>query len=146
MIKAITLEDCPELIPLLTEFSQEAEQEFYPEVFSQIWGSLERGGIAQMFGSFDEGKLCGAISVVITPDLRTGRKTATECFWFVTNEYRDTRRGFQLLKHMIDWCDSVEIEDLIMVHLDYLNEERLERIYTKLGFKPLEKHYQLRIR
>ena len=141
MIKEVPVEDMDKAAELGTKFFQEAglPGTLNPELFKKNWTYLIASGTGKMFGLYEEGVFVGAIGVIISPDLNDGELVASEAFWFIHPSKRGG--GLKLLLHFLSYAKEIGCVRVIMVHLFNQNREQLSKLYTKLGFAPVEVHY-----
>jgi GNAT superfamily N-acetyltransferase len=86
--------------------------------------------------STDGDTLTGMIGLFVFPHPISGRRVATELFWWVNPEHRG--HGIRLLKAAEAWARAHGAEVLQMI----APSAKVERIYQALGFSRLEVTYQ----
>ncbi len=110
-----------------------------PEVFVRNWTTLMNNGMGKIFGLYDGPDLVGALGAIVVPDLNDGDLTATECFWFVEEDHRGN--GVRLLLNFVKYAKEIGCVRVNMVHLFNEHADKLQKLYGKLGFSPVETHY-----
>ena len=101
--------------------------------------NLMNKGVATLFILEDnDGKMIGGLGCVVGDDLHTPRKIAVETYWLVDKNHRGG--GIRLLKHFELWAENKGYIPA-MVHLTDSYPEELEHLYTRRGYKLIEKHY-----
>lgn len=138
MIRQATINDLPRLIQLAEEFADSTQfvKGFKPEYFINSWTQFLSTSIGVIFILDDYAGMLGAIKY---PDINTGRLSALECFWFVSQDKRGN--GLELLKEFELWAKDHQCLDIRMVHLSDSMPERLSVLYKRMGYKPVETHY-----
>jgi GNAT superfamily N-acetyltransferase len=84
----------------------------------------------------------GILGWVYFPDLISNEFSATELAWYVSKNHRGWQ-GFKLLKKMIDICKKKNVININMAH--FPKDKDVAKIYKRLGFKPAEIFYSLRV-
>lgn len=89
-----------------------------------------------------EGKPVGMLIAVTVPSLFGSDKLAVELSWYVEPEYRATKKSLEMLKMYEYWAENLMHVDLISLSsLGTLSEDRLDKLYTRLGYKKEENTY-----
>lgn len=114
-----------------------------PEHFRQVWSSLIAQEIGQIFGMWNGEDLEGVLGVTVHPDPNDGELVANEQFWWVEPEARGN--GVRLLQAFEAWAHERGCTRLMMVHLIDLTPEKLEKLYTRMGYRKVEVHYMKEI-
>lgn len=84
--------------------------------------------------------LIGMLGAAVTPHLVTGELCGSEFFWWVRPDARGTV-GVRLLRAAEAWAKTAGATSMLMVAPD----ERVERLYERLGYSRLEVAYQRRL-
>jgi GNAT superfamily N-acetyltransferase len=105
--------------------------------------SLFDAGIGHMFGMRIDGKVVGGFGCVHAESFHYPTKMLIETFWFVLPEYRG--RGKELLEAFESLSRELNCDQRVMVHLSDSMPESLERLYTKMGYKLVEKCYVMEV-
>jgi hypothetical protein len=120
---------------------------FVPQVFLTTFGRLIWDGTGIVLASFQfevqGGKriITGALGGVLAPSPFNGRLMATELFWFVLPEHRGGSDALRLFSAFEDWAVEKKAEMISFVHLLALSPDRLEKLYRKRGYTPVEVNY-----
>lgn len=142
MIRRATLEDIPNLEPLAREFYEQSRflGVFMQDLFSQLWTGLLESGTGVIYLLMDDaGEITGTLGGVVYPEPYSGALVATEFFWFVQAGARGG--GLRLLRSFEEWARARGCAQLRMGHLVDVMPEKLDRVYRRLGFVPIEVAY-----
>lgn len=141
MIKEVKVDELRKVAEVGMEFFIESNLPgtLNPEVFITNWTHLIKGGVGKIFGLYDEGVFIGALGAIIMPDLNDGELVANEAFWFISKSNRGS--GIKLLLFFLDHVKEIGCVRVNMVHLLNQHANQLSKLYEKLGFSPMEKHY-----
>ena len=63
-----------------------------------------------------------------------------EIFWWVDPEYRNTRDSIKLFNKVEEWAQEIGADE-VMVSSTVLNADKIERFYTKKGFRKMDINY-----
>jgi GNAT superfamily N-acetyltransferase len=143
VIREATIDDVARLEAGAREFFAVSRflRNFSSQHFTNAWRALLESGVAVIIvAEQDDGELAGAIAGVAYPDICTGELTATEFFWFSRPRHRGA--GIQLYRRFEEWSRRRHCALLRMVHLQDVMPGRLTTVYRRLGFEPVETHWQ----
>jgi GNAT superfamily N-acetyltransferase len=112
---------------------------FVPEVFTQTWRQLLGSGIGTLIGLEIDGRIEGALGGVKSPDPNDGDLVAVEMFWFVDANHRG--HGLKLLDAFEEWAHQQGCKRVGMIHLLQLMPDKLEVLYRRRKYQPVEVHY-----
>ncbi len=141
----------PEQLPLCLEggrlFFEAAKHPggFVPGVFLDTFGALVESGRGIVLASFDaqgdNKTITGALGGVLAPSPFNGQLMAIEMFWFVLPEYRGRSDALRLFSAFEDWAVEVNADMISMIHLLALAPDKLEKLYRRRGYTPIEVNY-----
>jgi len=104
-----------------------------------------RNGMMRVFFCTDndtlEGTPVAILSVFVMPHPWTLKREVMEQLWYVTEEYRSTPVGMDLLRHLDEVAKGVGAHRIMITHLYNEVGERLRRVLPRFGYKPLEINY-----
>jgi GNAT superfamily N-acetyltransferase len=129
--------------PLIPKFLAEMGQPepFVPAAFHKFWSflySIDMGRIlAVEFGS----KIIGALGYSEHEDPYTAGKIISEQFWYVDPEHRASRVGLQLIDAFEKRAEKLGKDWIFLCNLASLEGEKMDRLYTRKGFKQMERVY-----
>lgn len=146
-LKQLKPEDLNLIVDGAREFAAEAELPgFNDAVFVDTFSSLLRVNVAHVIAAFsDDGIAQGAIGFSVYANPFSGEKSATEMFWFVRKPYRGGTLAIRLFKEFERLAANMGCKALSMVYLYKLQSDRLQIIYKKLGYSPVEACYTKRL-
>lgn len=142
MIRQVKLTELSSVLPLCQAFSNEALAPFglvYDEerVKRQLVRWVMDEDTLFLIGLLDE-KVVGVLVAVMVPALTSGNAVVQEMIWYVDADHRGGTVGARLLFALEKWCVIRGASHLVMANMD---DEGVERMYTKRAFKRMEVHY-----
>lgn len=142
MVRELTLPEIQLAADMAPMFFDEGKipGEFKPTTFVNSWTVLCSMGMGKMLGLFIEGKAVGFLGMIITEDINDGAKVAQEAFWYVHPDHRGS--GLRLLIAAEKLAKELSCLRMGMVHLSNPAGEKLSRIFKRMGYSPIEVHYQ----
>ena len=87
----------------------------------------------------DEGKAVGVIAGLMVKGIATGDPALQEIIWYVDKEYRSN--GKMLLDQFEEYGKMQGATMIVMCLMCNSMEERLDKVYTRLGYKRFEVQY-----
>lgn len=143
VIRPLRVEELPLCVSGAEGFHREFQLpgRLIPEVFIRNWTTFLTQYTATILTAWQEERLLGGLGALVHPDLNDGRVVATEMFWYVMPEARGGRTAVRLLKAFIVWGESHAEETRLAHMLNGTHDAQLDRLYKKLGFRPLEMGY-----
>jgi GNAT superfamily N-acetyltransferase len=145
-IRTARIEDLPRCETFAREFY--AASQFLNKLdmsrFVSNWTQWLESGIGVMFLAEENGEIIGGLGGVKHPEPYSGELIASEFFWFVRQAHRGA--GLRLYKAFESWAREQGCSYIRMVHLLDSMPEKLNRVYERLGFQPVEVHFQKEIK
>lgn len=143
MIRAITFDEVPLLVPFAAAFFEEQKLpgKVVPEVFVSNWQKWIQLNMGIVLGSFNDDTLTGTIGGIVYPDPNDGETVAGEMFWYVPPEKRAGSEGIRLFTEFEKTAKSQGAKRITMIHLERNNGKILGAFYRKRGYRPIETHY-----
>lgn len=94
----------------------------------------------------EEGEVVGAVGAVMAP-LYANRSVmiASELYWWIEPEYRDSGAGKLLLRGIEQAAKDRGITVFAMMALEAVEPEKAAAIYQRLGYVPSERTFQKRL-
>lgn len=144
-IRAIQESDWEGLSDLAEHFYAEGNipGTFDRESFIPIWRNFINQGFANVLIAEDHEAVVGTIGGFFLTDPMSGDFVCNEAWWFVHPEFRTV--GVRLLRRWITLAKEAGCARLTMVHLCDSASERIGALYQRLGMKPLEHHYWMKL-
>lgn len=96
-------------------------------------------GDAKIFGLKIDDEIVGGICIIFTESMLDGVLECSELFWYVDEKYRG--KGISLLLHAEKYAKKRGAKRMIMIYLINSMPEKLEKLYTRMGFRELERSY-----
>ena len=112
---------------------------FQFETFVRHWETLYSQGLGFILASEKNHDLIGVIGGLITPECTSGRRVATELFWFVDHEKRNDSDGIRLFKAFEKECIQRGVQEIRVGR--GAGHDRLHTFYEKKGYRYLESMY-----
>lgn len=105
------------------------------------WRSLMQNNLGTMWVLRIKGEIAGALGGMLVPDINDGELVATEAFWFVLPQYRNSLWSIRLLTNFENWAKGIGAKRIVMVHLLSSMPEKLKHFYEKRGYQAVEITY-----
>lgn len=138
LVRYLKASELPTLAEKAVRFTEASPSvKIVPELFEAYWQGLYSAGVGLIFVTDD---LTGALGAMTMADPNDGELTAIEIFWFVEPESRG--RGMDLMKAFEDWAKMIGCKRITIAHMMDSFPERLNKIYRRKGYLPLEIHYR----
>ena len=149
MITALSVEELPTIKDFGMAFYAETQMPggFHPEKFVALWTHLMMMGLGAILVARNaQGVIVGGLGCMTAPDVYDGDATALECFIYVLPEKRGGMTFFRLLRAYEDWAaqQGVAPDNIRVACMEGYRPDDLEAAYRKLGYVPLERHFQKR--
>lgn len=143
IIKALTKQQVPLLIPLAQEFYATAglPGSVDPEIMVSMWQMFIDSGVGDVFGAFDGGDLVAAIGCYRVPNPYDGETELNEMFWYCLEEKRGMKGSIKLMDAFETYGKVIGAKRITMVHLANKTGEKVGRLYGRRGYRPLETHW-----
>lgn len=142
MIRLLRVEELPLCEPFARAFHEELSLPgvFSMEAFTKTWSFLLTCPTlsAVILGLWDGETLIGGLGAMMADDLNTGAPTANELFWFVDAAHRKGPGAFKLVREFESWGDAHDARDFRLVHMLSKDGLRFEKIYERMGYRPIE--------
>ncbi len=144
MIRNGEYKDIDDIYNLIKEFFDESINEYkilldYETVVFSIKNHIDNM-ICIVYEK--DNKIIGVIGGVISQSIFDKRQIfGQESMWFVSKNYRNDRVGIELIKAFEKECISLGANVIIMISMNNLNSNILDKIYNRMNYKLLERHY-----
>src|SRR5262245_8932243 len=139
MIRAMTPEELPKIIPGAYSFFREANLpgQFDAEHCIRTWERFLQTDVGVLgWQAAAQSQAIDAIGGVIYPNAFTGQLHAMEMFWYVLPGQRSI--GLKLLRWFEGQALARGARRIIMVCLHNLNRDKIGAFYQRIGYAPLE--------
>jgi hypothetical protein len=144
-IRQLSRVELPLCVPFGRDFHREFNLpgDFKPSVFLRNWQTFYDRYEAAVIGLWDGPRLVGGLGCMMVPDLSDGRLCGQEMFWFVDPAHRKGSAPLRLLTEYGKWVEAHGSSEARLVHLcGGVNDERLDKLYRRMGYKPVEVCYR----
>jgi GNAT superfamily N-acetyltransferase len=140
MIRLATKEDIPEMLRMgesffnasgygdLTTFNKEDTEGLFIKLIDEGW--LLTDGISTMLGF-----------VVFPMFMNNSTVVAQELFWWVDEKARGSRAGVEILKKAEELAKENGATAMMMLSIDELNGNSVNKLYERLGYSRREQTY-----
>lgn len=105
------------------------------------WRAIMQHNLGTIWVLRIQGKIVGALGAMLVPDINDGELVATETFWYVLPQYRNSLWSVRLLTNFEHWAVEIGAKRIVMVHLLSHMPEKLKRFYEKRGYQSVEITY-----
>jgi len=139
IIREARLEDKEDIGNLVKEFHDESLKDYGISFNIECAKDTFMKHYQSSLVLIQDNKVIGAIiGTLITHGMDT-KKAYQEMMWYVTKTHR--RYGIKLLKALEAKCKENGIGYIVMGHMTNKKSERVERLYTRMGYEMLEVQY-----
>ena len=140
MIRLANYDDIPELLRMGKEFYDASG---YKDVcgfnYTDVTGLLVR--LIDAGTLLTNGDSCMLGFTTFNMFFDVSCLSAQELFWWVDKDKRGGRLGLELFAKTEEIAKNMGVKNMIMLSLDHLDGEKVNRIYEKLGYVSREKSY-----
>lgn len=89
-----------------------------------------------------DNKLIGCVGALLYPLYMNPKDTVVqELWWWLTPESRGSGAGKQLYKFIEDWAKENNANLLFMIALEDERAAKMEKLYKRTGFQPMERTF-----
>lgn len=129
--------DYPEIIRMGRAFAQAADQpDVDPDPLISVLNDLP------ILKVVENGEVCGMAAAVVYPHYWSpDTLVAQELWWWVDETARGSRAGVMLLEALEESAKVLGASKLMMLALDALNPDGVERLYRRRGYVPQERTF-----
>lgn len=139
LIRNTTDGDIPEILALVRAFHAENLDEYGLSCDDGVAMRIIPMMVKTSLVLVADGKIRGVIAGFVTNHIVDSKKLFQEVIWFVSKEYR--KYGLKLIEHMERFCKKMGCEHMVMVTLGDKMRDKLDKFYSKNGYKYLETQY-----
>lgn len=145
-VREATIEDLVRYIELAQEFHDASPMHsfaaFEPDGYSVFFANaLQNPDIGVWLAELD-GEIVGITGALIYPlYFSPSKHIAQELWWWLTPQARGTGAGGQMFKKIQEWASDRGADALFMIALEDERVGKMEKLYRRAGFKPLERTF-----
>lgn len=152
IVRPLRADEIELVLPIGESFGEEAGVEWNPNFFCRFWRNMYEMEMGVILGLFEvlQGPhgtvrdLVGSLGALITPDMFSGKRGATEAWWYVFPGYRQGH-GLLLLDAYEKWAAERGAKSVALTHLEKLQPEKLAKLYELRGYRLLERNFRKEI-
>lgn len=139
----ITVETLPEVREIGEAFTKSVNYPggFSYEAFRTTWEAALQYDLGAIFCARDEGRVVGLFGANFITDPFSGKFTASEAFWFVVPEARNSSIALRLFRMFEDESKLRGCQRSLMIHLHGEFSEALRGFYERRGYAVIETIY-----
>lgn len=147
MIRKATSDDLdrPDFSELIREFRDESGRYSAADPKDHLiphWKLMLGMGAGMVLLWEEDGVIAGALGALVVADPFDGSLVCAENFWFVSKKFRGGTGAIRLFDEFEKQAEAAGCKRCLMVHLHNLTPDKLERLYTRRGFRLIEKTYE----
>ncbi len=141
-VKELTADEFPRIEALGHAFAKEVGYvRFNYDTFVQLWRAVLGQGLGAFYYVESDNEVVGVLGASFTHEPFSGDFVASELFWFVREDKRQSRVGLDLLAHFEKDAKARGCKRIMMIHLANSKEDVLPKIFARRGYVPVETHY-----
>lgn len=110
---------------------------FRAETFMHFWNKYLEMGLGKIFAHVTDGRIDGAMGMLVTMSLVDGKILAEEAFWFVDPDRRGTA-GIKLFRAAESWAKDSGASRMLVGYLCDSMPDKVERFYEHCGYRKLQ--------
>lgn len=120
--------------------------EFEPEGFKEfVIGAMNNPDICILAAELN-GEIVGITGGIIYPlYFSPSHKVAQELWWWLTPAARGSGVGNKMFKHLQLWSKERGAKTIFMIALEDERAEKMEKVYCRAGFEPMERTFMKEI-
>lgn len=146
IVREAKLSEVKECVTLLSEFHKNSPMNNVSEYDEQHASEFITNAIQQdtmlVAVAEEDNKLIGCVGAVMYPLYMNPKTTIVqELWWWLTPDARGSGAGKQLYTFIEDWSKTKNANLLFMIALEDNKASKMESVYKRMGFKPMEKTF-----
>lgn len=116
--------------------------EFEPEGFQEfVLGAMDNPDICILIAELNS-EIVGITGGIIYPlYFSPSHKVAQELWWWLTPAARGSGVGNKMFKHLQLWSKERGAKTIFMIALEDERAEKMEKVYCRAGFEPMERTF-----
>jgi hypothetical protein len=104
--------------------------------------NLYSGKKGKLFVIETDNTVVGGLGVIAYPCFYNNNVLRVqECFWWIDPEHRNFNNSINLFNKIEEWAKEIKANQIIVSSTSTLNPEKLEKFYSKKGFKKIDINY-----
>lgn len=110
---------------------------FHADTFAHFWSKYLEMGLGKIFAHVIDGKIAGAMGVLISMSPVDGQTLIEESFWFVDPDHRGTA-GIKLFRAAEEWAKQSGASRMLVGYLCGSMPGKVENFYERCGYRKLQ--------
>jgi GNAT superfamily N-acetyltransferase len=145
-VREATEADLPVYLQLSADFHAASPMNrvcaFEPEGFGEfVRGAMDNPDICILLAELN-GEIVGITGGIIYPlYFSPSHKVSQELWWWLTPAARGSGAGNKMFKHLQLWAKERGAKTMFMIALEDERAEKMEKVYCRAGFKPMERTF-----
>lgn len=145
-VREATEDDLPAYLRLMADFHAASPMhkvcDFDPKGFeSFVRLAMKNPDMCILLAEID-GAVVGAAGGIVYPlYFAPTHKVSQELWWWLTPEARGSGAGNKMFKHLQLWSKERDAQTIFMIALEDERAEKMEKIYCRSGFEPMERTF-----
>lgn len=146
IVRDATPADLPVYLQLSADFHAASPMqrvcEFEPEGFKEfVLSAMDNPDICILAAELN-GEIVGITGGIIYPlYFSPSHKVAQELWWWLTPAARGSGVGNKMFKHLQLWSKERGAKTIFMIALEDERAEKMEKVYCRAGFEPMERTF-----
>jgi GNAT superfamily N-acetyltransferase len=138
--------DLPVYVQLSADFHAASPMqrvcEFEPEGFKEfVLSAIDNPDISILLAELN-GEVVGITGGIIYPlYFSPSHKVSQELWWWLTPAARGSGVGNKMFKHLQLWSKERGAKTIFMIALEDERAEKMEKVYCRAGFEPMERTF-----
>ena len=146
IVRDATPDDMPVYLQLSADFHAASPMqrvcEFEPEGFKEfVLNAIDNPDICILVAELN-GEIVGITGGIIYPlYFSPSHKVSQELWWWLTPAARGSGVGNKMFKHLQLWSKERGAKTIFMIALEDERAEKMEKVYCRAGFEPMERTF-----
>ena len=145
-VREATEADLSEYLKLSADFHAASPMqrvcEFEPEGFKEfVLAAIDNPDICILLAELN-GEIVGITGGIVYPlYFSPSHKVSQELWWWLTPAARGSGVGNKMFKHLQLWSKERGAKTIFMIALEDERAEKMEKVYCRAGFEPMERTF-----
>ena len=145
-VREATDADLSEYVKLSADFHAASPMqkvcEFEPEGFKEfVLAAIDNPDICILLAELN-GEIVGITGGIVYPlYFSPSHKVSQELWWWLTPAARGSGVGNKMFKHLQLWSKERGAKTIFMIALEDERAEKMEKVYCRAGFEPMERTF-----
>lgn len=145
-VRQATETDLDKYVELSSDFHAASPMQkvcqFDPDGFREfVLGAIDNPDICILLAELN-GEIVGITGGIIYPlYFSPNHKVAQELWWWLTPAARGSGVGNKMFKHLQLWSKERGAKTIFMIALEDERAEKMEKVYCRAGFEPMERTF-----